>query len=256
MSEACERIIGTACDGRACGRVAARLRGQPIPQPRRARPRRRGALSAADDDDAVLHPGRHRRRDVGRTRAVLERDLRLRRLHQLRPCGFLRHRRVHHGDPDAARARLELLGDSSGRGRGRRRRCGAGRLAGAAAEGRVLRDRDLGAGRGGPRAHHSPRLHRWLRRTDHADPPRRQLLLLHDARRLGDRVRRVLSAAGTVPVRFPGEGGTRQRGRRPRAGHQHHAGQDRGLRAERDHPRRAWAASTRTGSPSSTRRAC
>ena len=49
----------------------------------------------------------------------------------------------------------------------------------------------------------------------------------------------VLSAAGTVPVRFPGEGGARQRGRRPRAGHQHHAGQDRGLRAERDDPGRA-----------------
>ena len=103
---------------------------------------------------------------------VLERDLRLRRLHQLRSCRFLRHRRVHHGDPDAARSRLELLGDASGRRRGRRRRCRAGRLARAAAEGRVLRHRDLGAGRGDTRAHHSPRLHRRLSRAHHADPPR------------------------------------------------------------------------------------
>jgi branched-chain amino acid transport system permease protein len=29
------------------------------------------AASAADDDNAVLRPGSHRRRDVGRTRAVL-----------------------------------------------------------------------------------------------------------------------------------------------------------------------------------------
>ncbi len=106
-------------------------------------------------------------------------------------------------------------------------------------ERRVLRHRDLGAGRGGTRTRHGRRHHRWLRRTQDADPPRRQLLLLHDARRRGDRVRRVLSAAGAVPVRFPGKGGARQRDRRPRAGHQHHAGQDRGLRAERDDPGRA-----------------
>ena len=56
------------------------------------------------------------------------------------------------------------------------------------------------------RAHHSPRLHRRLPRAHHADPPERQFLLLHDARRRGDRLRRVLSAAGTVPVRFPGKG--------------------------------------------------
>ena len=126
----------------------ARLRRQRGTQPRRAGPRRRYAVSVADNDDAVLRPRSHRRRDVGRNRVVLERDLRLRRLYQLRSCGFLRHRRIHHGDPDAGQPRLELLGDPSRRRRGRRRRCRAGRLADAAAEGRVLRHRDLGAGRG------------------------------------------------------------------------------------------------------------
>src|SRR5262249_15730318 len=142
----------------------------------------------------------------------------------------LRHRRIYHWAADALALAGAILRGADRQRAARRAGCGVDWAAGAALEGSLFRDRDIGRGRGAtPDRRRLGRLDDWLDRTRPAAEPKRLVLLLYRPG-AGDAWCAGHLAAGALEDRLWLGSDSRGRRRRAHARHQYNALQSAGIR--------------------------